>query len=185
MINMGKCGSSTLRGGPLKEIMDPDRRRLLDELLKLMRKVFKEGLISVAVFGSVARGDAKPSSDTDVLVVARNMPERASERMQLMARLLIKLGETGVCRKLREKGISTWVQFHPLSLEEAKLHRPIYLDMVEDAVILLDNERFLEAILTGLKKRLKELNAKRIRLKDGSWFWDLKPDIKRGEVVEI
>ncbi|MBS7645731.1 MAG: nucleotidyltransferase domain-containing protein [Candidatus Bathyarchaeia archaeon] len=166
-------------------IADPDRRGLLEGLLRLLKETFGEGLMSVVVFGSVARGDAKPSSDIDVLVVARNMPKSMMERMELMAKLMIKLEGTDACRKLRERGVSTWVQLHPLWSEEAKLHRPIYLDMVDDAVILLDRDGFIEAILKGLKKRLGELKAKRVYLRDGSWFWDLKPDIKRGEVVEI
>lgn len=57
--------------------------------------------------------------------------------------------------------------------------------MVEDAVILLDDEGFIKSVFTGLRRGLKELKARRIYLKDGSWFWDLKPDIKRGEVVEV
>jgi predicted nucleotidyltransferase len=185
MVDMGGHGSPDSRRSPLERIADPDRRGLLGELLRLLREAFGEDLISVVVFGSVARGDAKPSSDTDVLVVARNMPEGMSKRMELMAKLLIGLEGTDACRKLREKGVSTWVQFHPLTLEEAGLHRPIYLDMVEDAVILSDRGGFIESILRGLKRRLEELKAKRVYLKDGSWFWDLKPDIKRGEAVEI
>ena len=38
---------------------------------------------------------------------------------------------------------------------------------------------------TNLRKRLDELKARRIYLKNGTWLWDLKPDIKPGEVVEI
>lgn len=49
--------------------------------------------------------------------------------------------------------------------------------MVEDAVILLD-EDFMK-MFSKLRKRLMELRAKCIYLEDGSWFLDLKPDIKR------
>ncbi|MGC8849398.1 MAG: nucleotidyltransferase domain-containing protein [Candidatus Bathyarchaeia archaeon] len=169
----------------MERITDPDRRGLLGELLRLLMEAFGESLVSVVVFGSVARGKPKPGSDIDLLVVARNMPKGMMDRMELMAKLMIKLEGTDVNRKLRERGVSAWVQFHPLKPEEAKLHRPIYLDMVDDAVILLDRDGFIENILMGLKKRLRALKAKRVYLGDGSWFWDLKPDIKRGEVVEI
>jgi|GEM_PF-4736766 predicted nucleotidyltransferase len=57
----------------LEAIRDLDRRRLLKELLTILEGFFGEDLVSVVVFGSVARGDAKPGSDTDVLVVARNI----------------------------------------------------------------------------------------------------------------
>ncbi|MBS7637475.1 nucleotidyltransferase domain-containing protein [Candidatus Bathyarchaeota archaeon] len=166
-------------------IRDKDRGDLLRELLKLLSEAFGEGLVTVAVFGSVARGESKPTSDTDILVIAENMPRSMSERMEALAGILMRLEASEACRRLRERGISTWVQFHPLMVDEARLHRPIYLDMVEDAVILHDRGGFFRSILNGLRGRLEELGARRVRLGDGSWLWDLKPDIKRGEVVEI
>jgi hypothetical protein len=62
--------------------------------------------------------------------------------MEIMARILIKLRETPVYKELGKKGINTWVHFYPLTPEEAEIHRPIYLDMVEDAVILVDKNGF-------------------------------------------
>ena len=166
-------------------IRDRDRGLLLRELLKLLFEVFREGLVTVAVFGSVARGESKPTSDTDILVIAENMPGSMSERMEVLAGVLMRLEGSEACRRLRERGVSTWVQFHPLRVDEARLHRPIYLDMVEDAVILHDRGGFFKSILNGLRGRLEMLGARRVRLRDGSWLWDLKPDIKRGEFVEI
>jgi len=32
---------------------------------------------------------------------------------------------------------------------------------------------------------MKELGSKRVFLTDGSWYWDLKPDLRIGEVFEI
>lgn len=169
----------------LTSIVDSDRREFVIEILNLLNDFFGEKLISVVVFGSVARGDAKPTSDTDILVVAEGLPKRMSEKMEIMARILIKLRSAGAYKELRKRGICTWVQFYPLSPEEAKIHRPIYLDMVEDAVILVDKDNFIESVFTGLRRKLDELKAKRIYLNNGTWIWDLKPDIKRGEAVEI
>jgi predicted nucleotidyltransferase len=165
--------------------MDPDRRKFIKEVLNLLNGFFGERLVSVVVFGSVARGDAKPTSDTDILVVAENLPKRISEKMEVMAKILIKLRDAQAYKELRKKGINTWVQFYPLTPEEAKIHRPVYLDMVEDAVILVDKDSFMESVFTSLRRRLDELKARRIYLKNGTWLWDLKPDIKRGEAVEI
>ncbi|KKK51182.1 hypothetical protein LCGC14_3117490, partial [marine sediment metagenome] len=43
----------------------------------------------------------------------------------------------------------------------------------------------LDKRLFSLKKRLQELGAEKISLSDGSYYWDLKPDWKPREVIEI
>jgi len=43
----------------------------------------------------------------------------------------------------------------------------------------------MENVLRRLSERLKELGSRRVYLPDGSWYWILKPTIKRGEILEI
>jgi len=62
--------------------------------------------------------------------------------------------------------------------------RPLYLDIVEDAVIFFDRDGFFSGILEKLRKRLNELGAERVRL-GKKWYWRLKRDYKFGEVIEI
>ena len=169
----------------LNLISDDERKALIEETLRLLLQEFGENLLSVVVFGSIARGEETPESDIDLLVVSRSFSESLSDRMDQLVKILIQLEKTEQHKKMRRKGINTWIQFHPLNPEEAKLHRPIYLDMVEDSIIIYDKDKLIETTLTNLKRKLRELGAKRIFLKDGSWYWDLKPDIQRGEVIEV
>jgi len=69
--------------------------------------------------------------------------------------------------------------------EEAAFHTPLYLDVVEDGILLLDRDRFFENVLTSMRSRMRELGSRRVFLPDGSWYWDLKPDFRPGDVVEI
>ena len=169
----------------LNLIKDDERRALIEEALRLLLQEFGENLLSVVVFGSIARGEQTPESDTDLLIVSRSFSESLSDRMDQLTKILIQLEKTEQHKKMRGKGINPWIQFHPLNPEEAKLHRPLYLDMVEDSIIIYDRDKLMETTLSSLKRKLKELGAKRVLLKDGSWYWDLKPDIQKGEVVEI
>jgi len=72
-----------------------------------------------------------------------------------------------------------------LSKEEADENRYVYLDMVEDAKILYDRDNFFARRLKLIRERLKELHSKRVWLEDGTWYWDLKPDLKPGEVFTL
>jgi len=169
----------------LDSIADGERRAMIGEALRLLLAEFGGGLISVVVFGSVARGDADATSDVDMLVVNEGFSESLSDRMDRLARMLSRLERTERFKRLRRRGVNTWVQFHPLTPDEARLHRPIYLDMVEDGVVVYDKGGFMGAVLSEMAERLRRLGARRVFLKDGTWYWDLKPDMKPGEVVEV
>ena len=68
--------------------------------------------------------------------------------------------------------------------EEVEAGSPLYLDMVEDARILVDPEGFLAGYLERLRVRLRVLGARRIR-RGNAWYWELKPDLKPGEIFAI
>jgi len=167
------------------EIEDINRRLYLKEIVATLLQEFKKYLVSIVVFGSVGRGDSTADSDIDLLIVSDAFSSSLSNRMELLIKILAQIEQTDIFRILKERGINTWIQFHPLKIDEAHLTRPIYLDMVEDGIILFDKNHFIENILQGLKKKMEILGSKRHFLEDGSWFWDLKPDMKRGEVIDL
>jgi len=85
---------------------------------------------------------------------------------------------------LRKEGIWTYISPILKTPEEAQRGSPLFLDLVEDALILYDRGRFFSKILDRLRHRLKELGAKRI-WQGNVWHWVLKPDYRPGEVIEL
>lgn len=83
---------------------------------------------------------------------------------------------------LEGKGLTPFLSLLVLSLEEANENRFLYLDMIEEAIILVDQGGFFSKKLESLRRRLKELGAKKIR-RNRDWYWDLKPDLKLGDSV--
>ena len=57
--------------------------------------------------------------------------------------------------------------------------------MLTAHALLYDRDGFFAAILQRLEKRLAELGSERRVDKDGYECWDLKPDFKPGEVIEL
>ncbi|MCD6509276.1 MAG: nucleotidyltransferase domain-containing protein [Thermoprotei archaeon] len=142
------------------------------------------GLVSVAIFGSVARGEARPNSDLDVLVVAEGMPEEYSRRVDIAVSALDPLKDLKIWL-WENAGIYCNVELLMLAVEEARRFQPVYLDMVHSSIIVYDRGGFLRGVLERLAERLRELGAERIELPGGRWFWRLKPEVERGEVIEI
>ena len=157
-------------------------RRLVAELLKGLLKVFGGNLVSVVVYGSVARGEAGRASDIDILIVVGGLPRSRFRRLELFEEA--EKTVEPLLEELWARGFN--VDFSPVLLtpEEASKHRPIYLDMVVDAVIVYDKGGFIERILRDIAERLERLGARRVRL-GKRWYWILKRDYKPGEVIEI
>lgn len=65
--------------------------------------------------------------------------------------------------------------------EEIRQGSLLPLDLPSDARYLHDRDHFLADELTRLRARLDALGARRI-WRGNAWFWDLKPDLKPGEV---
>jgi predicted nucleotidyltransferase len=153
--------------------------RLRDTLVR------REGdnLLSVVVYGSVARGTASPGADVDVLLVFRDLPKGRHDRFLVWYRALEELrAEHG--RIVADGHAFDWSVL-PLTADEAAYHSPLYLDMTVDARLLLDRGAFFARVLDGLRARMREAGSRRVPLPDGSWYWDLKPGMRFGEVVEL
>lgn len=144
---------------------------LFADLEALGRKTYGERLVSLAVFGSVGRGTARPDSDVDILLVVEGLSQWRMERVEEFKPIESALNGVVLSPVLKTPG-------------EIKSGLPLLLDMVDDAVILYDSEGFLQNTLNILRANLARLGAKRIWRGD-NWFWDLKPDYQRGEVFEI
>ena len=165
----------------VEAISQEEYRSTVRRLNELLITRFGKKLLSVVVFGSVGRGEAKMDSDIDVLVVCEGFDESMHSRMESMVDIILQLRE----EEGKPPGEQVWIQFHPLRPEEALRNRPIYLDMIEEGVVIYDRDHFMENVLKMLSERLKELGSKKVYLPDGSWYWILKPTIKRGEILEI
>ncbi len=162
----------------------------LDELLKelsrkyalVLRRSFGEKLLAVVLYGSVARNEATQYSDIDLLVIASDLPEGRFARQKHLEAADKELDPE--LQKLRRQGVFT--DFCPMlkTPEEAGRIIPLYLDLVEDAVILYERAGFFSAILERLRRSLERLGARRVRT-GRVRYWELKPDYMPGEIFEL
>lgn len=160
--------------------------RLMRRYMEIAKEQFNDKLLALAVFGSLAREEAKfPQSDIDIMIILKGVENLSfGRRIELMRDVEKRLSKTREYKKFEET--FNWppsIQEHILTPEDLERHPPILLDLTTDTVILHDTGIFIGEI-KKLKKRLRELGAKKIRTGD-SWFWILKPDLKPGEEVEL
>jgi predicted nucleotidyltransferase len=168
----------------IKNMGKLEQERYLPLILRSFRQTSKMlNTQSFAVYGSVARGTAGDDSDIDILIVSRDFEGSMGNRIEQLLRVEHAVqDETGW---LRRHGVNTGLSFYPLKPDEAEKLPYLFLDLTEDAVILHDEGRFLEGLLLELKAKLLRKGAVRVFTDRDKWYWDLKPDYKFGEVVEI
>jgi len=161
-------------------------RKEVTEILQWLVKKIEQNLIlnSLVLFGSYARGEERPESDLDILIISEDFPRRFSERFDVLRPFFKEAKLHPAYIRLRKKGF--YLQFSPIPYKPEELKRtpPLLLDLVEDGIIIKDDGTFSKKI-SELKKRLKELGAKRLVTSKGDKYWALKPKIRKGEVIEI
>lgn len=155
---------------------------LTGKVLEEVKKVYADRLVTLAIFGSVGRGTPGYHSDVDLLVVAEQLPEGRIRRVEEFYAVEQALEKE--LRRLVKQGIYTRLSPVFKTREEVRRGSPLFLDMIDDAVILYDREGFFASFLRDLRSRLSTLGARRIA-RGGAWYWDLKPDFKKGDVIEL
>jgi len=143
--------------------------------LRVLHSRYGEDLISVVLFGSWARGEARAESDIDLLVISKYFPRSRLDRHRHMFEAV----------KAVTKDFASRASIIPLTPEEASTTKPFYLGMLTAHALLYDRDGFFAAILQRLEKRLAELGSERRVDKGGYEYWVLKPDFKAGEVIEL
>lgn len=161
-------------------------KEYLNTYLDLLREFFNDNLISVYIFGSVARGEASEGSDIDIIVVVEGLPEDVGKRLEISSYLkkIFRQRSIRMRRILRMKGLPVTISDILLTPEEVRKHPPILLDLTADGIPLIDKDNFLSKELEKVRERLRELGAVRIKGKHG-WYWILKPGAKLGDVIKI
>jgi len=139
-------------------------------------------LISLAVFGSVGRGTPRPDSDIDLLLVVDDLPDGRIARVEEFAEIERSIADVFVT--VRQRGITTTLSPVLKTRAEIAHGSPLLLDLGDDARMLVDRDGFLAGALAALRARLDALGARRI-WRGNAWYWDLKPDYRPGDVIEL
>jgi hypothetical protein len=148
-----------------------------------VREVYKDRLVTLAVFGSVGRGTPRPDSDIDLLVVAEDLP---GGRMKRVAEFTeVEQGLAPLLKKIREQhGIDTSLSPVFKMRSEVLQGSLLFLDMIDDAHLLYDRDHFFSRYLVALRDKLELMGGRKVTHK-GAWYWVLKEDYTVGEEFEL
>jgi predicted nucleotidyltransferase len=144
---------------------------------------YRETLLAAVIFGSAARGDFRKGSDLDLLIILAKNEDSLGKRIDEFMGVEGRLRELPEYARAKEGGFPHRIEPVVLDQEEFQKHPPLLLDLTIDAKVLVDREDVFSREMEVLRRRLQELGSRKVVLKDGRWYWVLKPGMKWGEQV--
>ncbi|HEX9922537.1 MAG TPA: nucleotidyltransferase domain-containing protein [Anaerolineae bacterium] len=133
-------------------------------VIDALKQALGESLVSVILFGSRARGNATETSDWDLLVIARHLPEKPFERHLHLKNIVPEIwrGQVAIVAKTPQEFESYLPSF--------------YLDIALDGIILYDTDRYITKRLFQLQQLIKAKGLQREQLgNDLIWEWQEFP----------
>ena len=141
---------------------------VLDPVIASLQKELGDNLVALVLFGSRARGDHRPDSDWDILLIARQLPDKPFQRHLYLKRTLPGgwRGQVAILAK---------------TPAEFEAHLPaLFLDIALDGMILHDTDDYVASRLARLRLLIQEQGLYREgRGTDLIWQWQEFPGLVR------
>lgn len=146
------------------------------KVLERIVEFYGDQLVSLAVFGSYARAENRLNSDLDILLILKTNKPRHERIREFVENIEMPL--EFLAHRLIDEGIFMELSPIILSEEEAKYFNPVYLDMVEHSIIIVDRGDFIRNILERVREQMGKWGSYK-EFVGGRWMWV----IKKGEFV--
>jgi len=146
------------------ETILPDQ--FLNDVVGVFRDHLGPDLIAIVLYGSWARGEPRPGSDVDLLVIARHLPRDRFERVTYVHQLVVGRFRRRISVLAKEPA------------EFAGYFPSLYLDIGLDGIILYDPEGYMAGKLARIREIIEEAGLYRLH-RDGElmWLWKRQPTL--------
>lgn len=157
-------------------------KKFLRIFIKNLQEGMKDNLLSVTLYGSVARGSARPESDIDLLILYR---KGEIDVDSVYVNSALQSDESQEYQRFYNNGIYGEISPLFMTLAEIRNNPLILLDMMEEGIILFEQDKCFTDLLEKMRIETKKLGSRKVNLPDGSWYWELKPSWQPGELIEV
>lgn len=140
---------------------------ILKKIVACYKNYLSDNLISIVLFGSRARGNAKKTSDLDLFIIAKKLPLRPFRRVLYIRNPLMGQFEEKICIIAKT------------SEEVLKDFPPLFLDIGIDGIILYDRNDFFKNLQIKIRDIIHQTGLQRKR-DNGEFYWEWQTPPKKG-----
>lgn len=158
-------------------------RPYLKKFLDFFKERLRDNLISIIIYGSVARGTWNEYSDIDLLTVLSNEFFKKHGDKEI-SKFVIDFYKLSKQEKFYHKYKFHSLQILSLSLAELDRFRTLFYDIALDGIILYDPRGVGSNLIKKYQKEIEKKNIKRIFINRNDFYWKRK-NVKFGETVEL
>jgi|LGVF01.1.fsa_nt_gb predicted nucleotidyltransferase len=157
------------------------QKKTFQKLVGLILDHYSEALVSLVIYGSYARDEARLNSDIDLFIILTHK-EGLKSTIELFYENIEKNIEEELTALYTKYGINMDLSPFILSKEEANYFHTLYLDMIDNAEIIYDKDNFFRQILNSVSE-LKTKHGYRKEPVGNTFLWDIKSKNLLGERI--
>ena len=155
----------------------------LYNFVRLLKENYKEDLISIILFGSVARGKWNNESDIDLFIIFSNKSSIRTAINNQLKKIISDYERKTKLKNSKDNRLFSTIQDISLLLKDLNTFRTIFYDIAMDGIIIFDREQTGFQFLKKIKKRIEEKGLKRVFIKENDYYWER--NVKFGEIIEL
>jgi len=157
------------------------QKNTVQKLVGLILDYYSEALVSLVIYGSYARDEARLNSDIDLFIILTHKKGLKST-IELFYENIEKNIEAELTVLYTKYGINMDLSPFILSTEEANYFHTLYLDMIDNAELIYDKDNFFKQILNSVSE-LKTKYGYRKEPVSNTFLWDIKNKNLLGERI--
>jgi predicted nucleotidyltransferase len=149
----------------------------------LEKKLNNNNILSIILYGSIARNTWNEESDVDLLLILNNTFFETHSKDDI-SNLIIDF-----YNQIREEKGYDKYKFHPIQVlslnkSELKKFRTLFYDIAMDGIRLWDKNEIGLEFMKQIKNRIKEKGLQRVFVDEDDFYWKRR-EVKFGEIIEL
>lgn len=157
------------------------QKKTVQRLVGLILDYYSEALVSLVIYGSYARDEARLNSDIDLFIILKHKNGLKST-LEVFYENIEKNIEAELTVLYTKYGINMELSPFILSKEEANYFHTLYLDMIDNAKIIYDKDNFFKQILKSVSELKTKYNFRKEPV-GNTFLWDMKNKNLLGERI--